>query len=94
MSTTETQKTEREEGLELALQLMAANSEGLAKTTNTLIDNLTHERDELRATLAAIRDRVSSIVEGQWMPTPHAITKALWPSDEEIAWFKGGEDRD
>ena len=94
MSATETQKTEREEGLEFALQLMGASSESLAKTTNTLIDNLMHERDELRATLDAIRDRVSVLMQGPWMPAPHAVEEALWPSDEEIAWFKGGEDRD
>ena len=84
MSDADTEKTEREEGLELALQLMGASAAGLAGTTNTLIDNLTAERDELRATITAIRQQIELLVVGKWMPTPDAILRALWPSKEFV----------
>lgn len=77
-------ETEREQGLELALHLMGASAAQLAGTTNTLIDNLTAEQDELRATLDAVRAEVMEMLYGKWMPTPHAIERALWPSEETI----------
>lgn len=82
------EKTEREEGLELALQLMGASAEQLAGTTNTLIDNLTAERDELRAETAAMRHGVELLLEGNWMPTPDALRRALWPSADMIDRFR------
>lgn len=83
-----TQKTEREEGLELALRLMGASSEALAGTTNTLIDNLTAERDELRAELHAIRDRIEGLMSGPYMPSSDSIRLALWPSAATIEKFR------
>lgn len=83
-----TSKTEREEGLELALTLMGASSEGLAKTTNTLIDNLTAERDELRAEIAAMRHGIELMLDGNWMPTSEALRRALWPSADMIDRFR------
>lgn len=87
----ETVKTEREEGLEFALQLMGASSEALANTTNTLLDNLTAERDELRAEIAAMRHGVELLLNGQWMPTSDALLRALWPSADAIDRFKRGD---
>lgn len=84
-------KTEREKGLELALTLMGASAEGLAHTTNTLLDNLTAERDELRAELSAIREVIDGMLSGPYMPTPDAIRLALWPSAHTINKFKRGE---
>jgi len=84
-------KTEREEGLELALTLMGASAEGLAHTTNTLIDNLTAERDELRAELAAIREGIDGMLSGPYMPTSDAIRLALYPSAAAIEKRQGVE---
>jgi hypothetical protein len=88
-----TEKTEREEGLELALQLMGASAEGLANTTNSLIDNLTAERDELRATLAAIRDQIDGLFGLAWTPSQTAILRAIWPSKDVINRYQQGETR-
>ena len=90
---TNVQKTEREEGLELALQLMGASSEGLARTTNTLIDNLTAERDELRAEIHAVRDRIDMLLSGPYMPSADSLRSALWPSKATIDKFHPREDR-
>lgn len=83
-----TLKSEREDGLELALQLMGVSAEGLAKTTNTLIDNLTAERDELRAEIAAMRHGIELMLDGNWMPTSDALRRALWPSADMIDRFR------
>jgi hypothetical protein len=58
------EKTEREEGLELALTLMGASAEGLAHTTNTLIDNLTAERG--RATSGTERNSRGDRSDAVW----------------------------
>ena len=88
MNDTATEKTEREQGLELALHLMGASAEGLAKTTNTLIDNLTAERDELQAELKAVRHGIELLLEGNWMPTSEALLRALWPSADMVDRYR------
>lgn len=79
---------EREAGLELALQLTGVMAGNLAVTTNQLIDNLTAERDELQATLDAVRDLIQTKLEGDFMPTPLAITRALYPSDVVVDQYR------
>jgi hypothetical protein len=79
-----TSKTEREEGLEFALQLMGASSEQLAKTTNTLLDNYKYQAETAEATLKAIREQIEVLFMHPWQPSQHAIEKALWPSEEFI----------
>lgn len=79
---------ERAEGLELALQLMGANAQGLAWTTNTLIDNLTAERDDLRATLDAVRAGIAALYDGDYMPAPLAVIRALHPPDQLIDAYR------
>lgn len=68
----------------LVVQILEANSAALAHTTNTLIDNLTAQLDEERATVAAIRDQIESLLSGPWMPTSDALRGALWPSKEAV----------
>lgn len=89
----EAQKTEREEGLEFALQLMGASAGQLAGTTDRLIDNLTAERDELRAELSAIRDQIEGLFGLAWAPSQHAIYLALWPSAATIDHYRKGVDQ-
>lgn len=88
MTTTEETPSDREKGLEFALQLMGASAEGLANTTNHLIDNLTAERDEMRAELAATRHGVDLLLDGNWMPTGDALRRALWPSADMVDRFR------
>jgi len=72
----------------LVARILERNSKDLAWTTNTLVDNLTAERDELSAELKAIRDAVDGLLSGPYMPTPVSIRLALWPSAHAINKFK------
>jgi hypothetical protein len=65
----------------LVVQILEANSTALAHTTNALIENLQAQLDNERATVAAIRDRISTLLDGPWMPTSSTIRDALWPSE-------------
>lgn len=69
----------------MVLQIMEQSSKDLAYTTNKLIDNLTYDRDQLQATLSAVRDEIDALLRGPFMPTPDRLLKALWPSDQLIA---------
>lgn len=80
--------SDREQGLELALQLMGASAAGLAGTTNQLLDNLTAERDELRATLDAIRDQIEGLFALAWTPSQSTILRALWPDKEVVDHYR------
>lgn len=55
--------------------------------TNRVIENLTEDRDRALALVAAIRDGVLNLIEGDSMPTPRAIERALWPSDKAVAEY-------
>lgn len=74
----------------LVARILEANSRGLAHTTNTLIDNLTHQAETAEATIRAIREEVELLLSGSYMPTPAAILKALWPSEEFIDHHRKG----
>ena len=85
-------QTEREQGLEFALQLMGASVDGLAQTTNTLIDNLTAQLEYEHARSEAVADQIERLVAGPYMPTPAAILQALWPSEATIKAFMPAKD--
>lgn len=72
----------------LVAQILEQNSKDLAWTTNTLIDNLTVERDELQAEIKAVRAAVEVLLSGPYMPMPDAIRLALWPSAHSINRFR------
>lgn len=52
--------------------------------TNTLIDSLTKQRDELQATLDIIRLDITSLLDQPYMPNPYHIERALYPSQQRI----------
>lgn len=68
----------------LVAQVLEANSKGLAWTTNTLIDNLTHQAETAEATLKAIREQIELLFSGPYAPSQNAVLRALWPSEEYI----------
>lgn len=56
-------------------------------TTNALIDSYKSSHEEAQATLDAIRWGVKDLISGDFMPTPSALFRALYPTDEMIAEF-------
>jgi hypothetical protein len=72
----------------LVIQILEANATALAHTTNALIDGLQAQLDDERATVAAIRDQISMLLDGPWMPTPSAILRALWPSEKTLNRYR------
>lgn len=68
----------------LALQLMAQSAKDAAFTTNTLLDSYQQQIAELQAELDLIRDNVSDLLGGPWMPTSDAIRQAMRPSRAQV----------
>lgn len=83
-----TAPTERQPISPLVASIITANATQLAATTNTLLDDLTAERDRLRAELDTIRVGVTELLNGPWMPTPDAIERALYPSRAAVDRFR------
>lgn len=75
---------------DLLAQLVQANYNAYASTSQTLIDNLQEQNDELVAKLAAIRDRITAALQGRYMPTPGHVEFLLWPSSEVVAQYREG----
>jgi hypothetical protein len=76
----------------LVAQLLEANMTQTHAVTNAVIDNLTRNRDEANATLAAIRAGVFRLLSGPYMPTSEAIREALWPSADMVNAHRKAEE--
>ena len=85
---TETPDSIPMEAANLMAQLVSANVDSLARTTNRLIDGLTDRAQDAEATIAAIRDGVAALLEKPYAPSASAIEGALWPSDDRIAAWR------
>lgn len=72
----------------LVVELMRQNAVDLAHTTNALVDGLTSERDELRATLDAVRTEIKVLLSSPWAPSSHALLNALWPDSETVNAYR------
>jgi hypothetical protein len=70
----------------LVAAIIEQSSRDLAFTTNSLIDSLTQQRDELEVELTLIREKVLALIGGDFMPTAHAIDGALHPSQGAIEY--------
>jgi endonuclease III len=69
----------------LVAQILTAQADMTHAAVNTVIDNLNEDVIRLRATLAEVRDGVVALIDGDVMPTPRAIERALWPEPEAVA---------
>lgn len=81
------------EATDLVIQIMQANASQAASTTNYLLDSLTEQVADSRATVDAIRARVQALLDGPYQPSADAIYRALWPGEDERALYRRGGDR-
>lgn len=68
----------------LVVQLMQQSQRDAAFTTDSLITNLTQQTRVQEATLILIREKISLLLSGPYMPGPRAIEEALYPRPHVI----------
>lgn len=68
----------------LVADLITRNADDLANTTNYLLDRLTAERDEARATLGAIRIGMNHLLNQPWVPSENAIAQVIYSPDPAL----------
>lgn len=71
--------------------LMEKSATETAWATNQVLDAAEREAKRAQATLDLVRERISKLIKGPWMPTTDALRKALWPFDEEIDAYMAGD---
>jgi hypothetical protein len=76
------------ESADLIATLTQASLTETFATSDRVVESLTLQRDEAVATVAAVRSRVCELLAGDYMPTPFAIERALWPSLAVVDEFK------
>lgn len=79
------------EAAELMGALIERNAHDLHFVTDQLMEGYKEERDEARAELSAIREGITSLFDGPWMPSPDAIRMALWPSTNHVNRYRKGD---
>lgn len=55
-----------------------------AATTNALLDSYKHRADRAEAELQLVRERISALLDGPYMPTPDELLRSLRPSRDEV----------
>lgn len=85
---TEIQPTGQQPLSPFVAQLLTAQAAFTQQVTDAAFDGLTEDLARVRATLAAVRDGVIAQIDGDVMPTPRAIERALWPTDEVVAQYR------
>jgi hypothetical protein len=75
----------------LVADVLSAMFENNRQTTTTLIDSLTAQVEDRDAELAAIRDRIHALLDGDYMPTPTAILRALYPTSAVVDRYRPEE---
>lgn len=56
--------------------------------TNRVVDNLEQQLDTAHARIEAIRVAIDELLSGPYMPMPHLIAGALYPSEQQIDTFR------
>lgn len=73
----------------LILKIVQQNLANFQASANQQIESLQARLADREAELAAIRTDVQRLIWGDYMPTPAALDRALQPSKERIAQFRG-----
>lgn len=72
--------------IDLVFQIMEANSRALSSTTNQLMASYIDDLREARALVALIRNAVSDLIDGPYLPSAASIRGCLWPSQAEVEY--------
>lgn len=67
------------DALRLVADLMGQSMSQTHDLTNSIIDSLSEDLAETRAIVDLIRDQIENLVQGDYMPTPDALIRALYP---------------
>jgi hypothetical protein len=78
----------------LVARLMEASLAQTHAVTNSVIDDLTYRAKRAETELQLVRDTVSALLDGPWMPMPDAIRRALWPGREAVDAILGETEDD
>lgn len=76
------------EAVELMAALVERNAHDLHFVNEQLMESYKHQAETAEATLTAIRDQVTRLLSGSWMPTPQVLVDALYPSDKVVNAFR------
>lgn len=72
----------------LVVALFEQMNRDRAFTTNALLDGYREDAATYAATVRAIRHAVGELLAGPYMPTPRAITDALYPSPDVVDAYR------
>ncbi len=77
----------------LVADIITASLTQTQQVTTRVIDGLQADNADLRAELAAVRDGVTHLLSGPYMPMPGAIERALYPGKDAIAAYREEDPR-
>lgn len=78
----------------LVAALMTASMMATAAETDQVINALQYRAARAEAELDLVRQSVSTLLEGPYMPMPDALRNALWPARETIDEVLGETEED
>lgn len=79
------------EAVALIAALTEKNAHDLHYITDQLMESYKAQAEEAQAELAAIREGITSLFDGPWMPSPDAVRMALWPSTNHVNRYRKGD---
>lgn len=72
----------------LVAQIITAQHQMYRDTSSRLIDSLTAQLADAHAHADAVTDGIERLLAGDFMPTPAALRRALYPSAEVVAQYR------
>jgi hypothetical protein len=75
-------------------QLVQTNLLQSQATSSALLDSLTERAEIAEVSLSAIRDRVISLFNQEYLPNPKIVMEGLFPPQEVINSYRSREEKD
>lgn len=69
-------------------QILTAQHQMYRDTSSRLIDALEAQLAEAHAHADAVTDGIERLLDSDFMPTPAAVRRALYPTDEVVALYR------